>query len=44
MNNGYWVPGYWHFRGVRAVGPAVRYDRGFDRHFVPGRGNERFRR
>jgi hypothetical protein len=50
MNNGYWVPGFWNFRGVRAVGPAyrigpaVRYDRGFDRHFISGRGNERFRR
>jgi hypothetical protein len=50
MNNNYWVPGFWHFGGVRAigpayrVGPAVRYDRGFDRHFVPGRGVERFRR
>jgi hypothetical protein len=41
INNGYRVPGYWHFRGV---GPVVRYDRGFDRHFVPGRGYERFRR
>jgi hypothetical protein len=44
MNNGYWVPGFWHFGGVRAVGPVVRYDRGFDRHFAPGRGYERFRR
>jgi hypothetical protein len=44
MNNGYWVPGFWHFRGVRGVGPVVRYDRGFDRHFVPGREYERFRR
>jgi hypothetical protein len=44
MANGYWVPGYWNLRVVRGVGPVVRYDRGFDRHFVPGRGYERFRR
>jgi hypothetical protein len=43
-NNGYWVPGFWQFRGVRAFGPVVRYDRGFDRHFAAGRGYERFRR
>ena len=39
MANGYWVPGYWNFAGVR-----FGYDRGFDRHFVPERGHERFRR
>ena len=46
MANGYWVPGYWNLRVVRAVGPQVRYDRGFDRHFDrdPDRGHERFRR
>jgi len=44
--NGYWIPGQWSFVGVR--GPVVQfgYDRGpvFDRHFVPDRGHERFRR
>jgi hypothetical protein len=43
MANGYWVPGYWNLR-VGWRGPVVRYDRGFDRHFVPERGHERFRR
>jgi hypothetical protein len=48
MANGYWTPGYWHFGGVRRVGPVVGfgyvrgYDRGFDRHFAVERG--RFRR
>ena len=51
MANGYWVPGFWGFRGGRGE-YAVRYDRGFDRgrdfhldrdrHF--DRGHERFRR
>lgn len=45
MANGYWVPGYWNFRGV---GPVIRfehgYDRGFDRRFDRNRGHERFRR
>lgn len=45
MANGYWVPGYWTFRGV---GLGFRYDRGFDRgfdrHFDRDRGHERFRR
>jgi hypothetical protein len=52
-SNGYWVPGYWNFVGVRVGGPAFRggvvFDRGrdfyrgrdFDRHF--GRGDH-FRR
>lgn len=44
MVNGYWVPGCWNLRGVRGVGAVVRYDRSFGRHFVPGRGYERFRR
>jgi hypothetical protein len=49
MNNGYWVPGFRHFRDVRAVGPVfrgpvARYDRGYDRRFVPDRGRERFHR
>jgi hypothetical protein len=50
MANGYWVPGYWNFVGVRVGGPVVRFgfdrgfDRGYDRHFFPGRGPERFRR
>lgn len=46
MANGYWVPGYWNFVGVRVGGPVVRfgYGRGFDRHFVPEHGHERFRR
>src|SRR5580693_8019425 len=45
MANGYWVPGYWNFRGGFR-GPVVRYDRGFDRHFDRDRdrGHERFRR
>jgi hypothetical protein len=45
MANGYWVPGYWNFRGGFR-GPMVRYDRGFDRHFDRDRdrGHERFRR
>jgi hypothetical protein len=43
MASGYWVPGFWNLRaGWR--GPVVRYDRGFDRHFAPYRGYERFRR
>ena len=44
--NGYWVPGYWNFVGVRFGGPAVRLERGFDhgpdRRF--DRGHEGFRR
>ena len=42
MANGYWVPGVWHFGGGRFVGPVVRFDHGFDRHF--DRGHEHFRR
>lgn len=44
MANGYWVPGYWNFVGVRVGGPAVGFgfDRGFDRHF--DRGHVGFRR
>jgi len=43
-DNGYWVPGYWNFVGVR--GPAVRFGVGFDRHFDGrfDRGHEHFRR
>ena len=46
MANGYWVPGYWNFAGVRFGGPVVRfgYDRGFDRHLIAERGHDRFRR
>ena len=52
-SNGYWVPGYWNFVGVRVGGPAFRggvvFDRGrdfyrgrdFDRHFDRG---DHFRR
>jgi hypothetical protein len=42
MANGYWVPGVWRFGGGRFVGPVVRFDHGFDRHF--DRGHEHFRR
>jgi hypothetical protein len=44
MNNGYWVPGFWNFVGVR--GQVARFGVGFDRHF-DGRfdhGYARFRR
>jgi hypothetical protein len=44
MANGYWVPGYWNLGGRRRIDPVVVYGRGFDRHFAPGRGYERFRR
>jgi hypothetical protein len=44
MANSYWVPGYWNLGGPRRIDPVVVYGRGFDRHFVPGRGYERFRR
>jgi len=38
--NGYWVPGYWTFRGA---GPVARYDRGYERHFDRDRGWDRDR-
>jgi hypothetical protein len=45
--NGYWNPGRWNYvGGYRMGGPAVRFgfNRGYDRHFVPERGREHFRR
>jgi len=43
MANGYWVSGYWN-PGPRRPEPMAVYGRGFDRHYAPGRGYERFRR
>ncbi len=53
MANGYWVPGYWNFVGLRFGGPSARYDRGFgrdrgydrgfDRRFDRDRGRDRDR-
>lgn len=50
--HGYWIPGYWNHAGagVRVGGPVVRgyveVERRpfFDRHPVPERGYDRFRR
>jgi hypothetical protein len=46
--NGYWVPGRWAFRGVRAVGPAPVVGFGYrghdrDRFYDRDRDRDRFR-